>query len=142
MACKYQRAMDYANGIPDFNYHNGLKLTLVEDNYAEARVELTMNSMNPQGIAHGGLLFALCDFVGGWSVCGDSKRLVTQDGSFNFLRPVRGSFVRAEGRPVKVGRTIAVVDTLAYDEEDSLVARGTFTYFILSHEDPEKKSQQ
>lgn len=142
MACKYQKAMEYANAIPDFNDHNGMKLTCVEDGFAEARVELKMNSMNPQGIAHGGLLFSLCDFVGGWSVCGESKRLVTQDASFHFLRPARGSFVRAEGRPVKVGRTLAVVDSTAFDENGRMVAKGTFTYFILSHEDPEKKSQQ
>ncbi|MEG1190778.1 MAG: PaaI family thioesterase [Oscillospiraceae bacterium] len=127
-----QRMIDYVNEIPDFNMHNGIVLTEVRENYASCRAKLTGDSLNPQGIVHGGLLFAMCDFAGGYSVCSDSRPLVTQTSSFSFLRSCGdGEYLWAEGIPVKVGKRTAVVDSMVYDDKNTLLAKGTFTYFYV-----------
>ncbi|MEG0035099.1 MAG: PaaI family thioesterase [Oscillospiraceae bacterium] len=128
---KYQRMIDYMNTVDDFNAHNGIRLVEVRDDYASCRVDMDEHSLNPQGITHGGLLFAMCDFVAGYAVLSTDRPMVTQSSSFNFLRPGTGSYLFAEGLPVKVGAKTAVVDGLVYDDQHRLLAKGTFTYFFI-----------
>ena len=58
-----------------FIKHNNFKVEEVTNEYCKMSVELTENSVNPNGIAHGGLLFGLavcavaCGFYGLHSLC-------------------------------------------------------------------------
>ena len=130
MSSAYQPLMDYVNNLDDYNFCNAIKLTDIGKDYAECRVDLFSGSFNPQGFVHGGLLFAICDVATGYAVSGDERRCVTACSSFNFLHEVRAGqkFIRAEGRAVSVCEKTAVVEGLVYDENDRLVAKGTFNY--------------
>ena len=59
MSDEYRAMIDYVNDIKDYNFHNGIKLTEMSENYAECRVTLTKDSFNQQGYLHGGLLFSI-----------------------------------------------------------------------------------
>lgn len=130
MSCEYQRLIDYVNGVTDFNSHNDMKLTVLRENYAECRADLTKDSFNLQGFVHGGLLFAVCDVAAGYSITGDSRRCVTSGANFSFLREVHPDqkFIRAVGEPIRIGTRTAVVEGKVYDESDRLVAKGIFNY--------------
>lgn len=129
MSEKFQRMIDYMNGVVDFNFHNGIKLTEVREDYAECRVDLVPESFNAQGIVHGGLIFAICDVATGFALSGDDRPAVTGGASMNFLRPGLGTYLRAVGEPVKIGRRSAIVEGTVYDDQNRLIAKGTYTYF-------------
>lgn len=124
---RYERMVDYLNTVPDFNYHNGIKLLELRDSFASCKVELTADSMNPQGMAHGGIVFAICDVAAGYAAAFIDRPLVTQASSINFLRPAFGSYLIAKAEPIKVGKTVSVVEARAYDDQDRLVAIATVT---------------
>ncbi len=131
MESKYQSVIDYMSDIDCFNSYNHIKLTKLEDGYAEGRVELDCNSMNPNGKVHGGLLFAASDYIGGFVACTDKKACVTESGNISFLRPACGDYLVLKAAPVKIGSKVAVVDVCAYDDREKLVSKGTFTYFFM-----------
>lgn len=131
MESKYQGVIDYMSDIECFNSHNKIKLVKLEDGYAEGRVLLDCNSMNPNGKVHGGLLFAASDYIGGFVACTDKKACVTESGNISFLRPGGGDYLTIKASPVKIGAKVAVIDVSAYDDRERLVSKGTFTYFFM-----------
>ena len=126
---RYAQMIDYMNTVPDFNYHNGIKLLELCDDYASCKVELTSDVVNSQGIAHGGILFAICDVAAGFAAANVDRRCVTQAANIYFLRPAVGSYLVAKAEPIKVGKTVSVVESRAYDDQDRLIAEATFSVF-------------
>ena len=53
------------------------------------------------------------------------------ESSTNFLRPVREGYVEAASRPLKVGRTVIVVETAIVDAEGRAVARVVQSQAVL-----------
>src|SRR5215471_1697232 len=79
------------------------------------------------GLLHGGALMALADCAGG--VCaylnlpdGATGTATIQSGT-SFLRSVRDGYVDAISRPLRVGRSVIVVDTETVDSDGRSVAR-------------------
>ncbi len=127
---RYARMIEYMNTVPDFNFHNGIKLKELRDNYASCTVELTPEVINPQGLAHGGIVFSICDVAAGFAAASIDRRLVTQGATISYLRPaLLGSTLTAKAEPIKLGKTISVVEVRVTDEQDRLIAQGTFTVF-------------
>lgn len=126
---RYAQMIEYMNDVHDFNYHNGIKLTELRDDYASCRVELTPESVNSQGIAHGGLVFAICDVAAGFAAANVDRRCVTQAANIYFLRPAMGEYLVAKAEPIKVGKTLSVMDVKAYDDQERLVAEASYTIF-------------
>ena len=126
---RYSQMIDYMNSITDFNSNNGIKLTELADNYASCRVELTPEAMNAQGFAHGGIVFSICDVAAGYAAASIDRRLVTQAANISFLRPAVGSYLIAKAEPIKVGKSISVVEAKVFDDQERLVAHSTFTVF-------------
>lgn len=78
---------------------------------------------------HGGILMALADLAGHTAVAARLRHTVpTIDIRVDFLRLAMGPMLTAEATPVKIGRTIAVVDIRILDGRNSLacVARGSY----------------
>ena len=122
---QYPEVVEYMNEVPCFNSYNNIKLVRLEDGYAEGRVELSCNSMNPNGKVHGGLLFACSDYIGGFVACTDNKAAVTESGN------ACGDYLTVKAYPVKLGEKVAVVDVCVYDDRERLISKGTFTYFYM-----------
>ena len=126
---RYEKMVEYMNTVPDYNYHNGIKLIELADGFAKCKVDLVPEVMNSQGIAHGGIVFSILDVSAGYAAAFVDRRLVTQAANVNFLRPAVGEFLYATAEPIKVGKTIAVVESKAFDDQDRLIAYATFTVF-------------
>lgn len=126
---RYAQMIDYMNDVPDFNRHNGIHLIELRDDYAVCRVELTSDALNPQGMAHGAIIFAICDVAAGYAAAYVDRRCVTQAANIYFLRPACSGYLTAKAEPIKVGRTLSVVEAKAYDDEGRLIAEATFSVF-------------
>lgn len=127
-----ERLKQYMNEDIGFNRHNGIRFTVLEEGYCECEVELTEDSLNPQRVTHGSLLFALCDCVTGVAAASYDRGMLTQGANIHFLRPGTGSKLTAKSRLIKVGRTTAVFGADVFDEKGKLVCQGTFDVFYTS----------
>ena len=66
------------------------------------------------------------------SALGDEESFTTLELKINFLEPVWKARLRAEGRVVKRGKTIGMVECGLTDETGSLVARASSTCITLA----------
>jgi 1,4-dihydroxy-2-naphthoyl-CoA hydrolase len=86
------------------------------------------------GALHGGALMSLADNLGG--VCAylnlpAGAGTATISSSTNFLRGVREGDVTATARPLRVGRTVIVVQTELRDEAGRLVTQTTQAQAVI-----------
>lgn len=107
-----------------------IRVTHLEQDRARGVLEVRPESLNPHGFVHGGMLTALADTLGGVAASTRGGRCVTVNNTMSYLRPAVGSRIYGEVTPVRVGRTITVMDTSLTDEEGRLVAKGTFTFHL------------
>jgi acyl-CoA thioesterase len=119
------------NETPGFIKHNNFKVEEVTNEYCKMSVELTENSVNPNGIAHGGLLFGLADTTMGLLARTTGRNIVTINAQIDYLKPGKGSQITCIAEPLKVGKTIAVYRANIYNEEKTLVSTVTGTFFFL-----------
>ena len=126
-----QEKLDELNARCAYNRHNGIVITDISDGLCVVDGELGPQTMNPLGMAHGGFVYSRSDVAAGALVSQFAPKLVTLSANMSYLRPSQGTRLRAEGRLVKKGRTVSVVDTFVYDDQDRLTARGTFEIYIM-----------
>ncbi len=124
----------FMNEAPGFNVHNNLHFTVVEEGYCECEVDLTQNGRNPQGVAHGSLLFALCDGVTGMACATTGRSMLTQSATIHFLRPAVSGKLTAKSRVIKNGRTTALCVGEVFDEEGRLLVTSEFEIFYTTDE--------
>ena len=117
------------NRIKGFNQHNGIKILEYGEDWCVVEAELRDESMNPWEMAHGGLVYSLCDVATGVAAGGVNRKVVTLSSSMYFLRPSQGTKLRAEGRIVKKGKSVLLAEAVVYDDKNRPTARGSFEYF-------------
>lgn len=122
----------FMNEAAGFNHHNGIRCTVVEEGYCECECVLTQNSLNPQGVAHGSLLFALCDCVTGMAAATTGRSMLTQSAHIHYLRPGTAGVLRARSKLIKNGRTTALCQGEVFDEQGRLLVSATFEVFYTS----------
>lgn len=92
---------------------------------------------NPMGTIHGGILCDLADAAMGmaWgTTLGEGESYTTVELKINFLKPVRKTRLRAEGRIVKRGQSVGMTECDVFDESGTLVARASSTIVALRGE--------
>ncbi|HEV8643076.1 MAG TPA: PaaI family thioesterase [Methylomirabilota bacterium] len=112
----------------------GFTLTSVEPGRAVVELEATERHANPMGTLHGGVLCDVADAAMGIayaSTLGEAETFTTLELKINFLKPVWKAKLRAEGRVVKAGRTVGLVECDVRDDQGELVARATSTCLTL-----------
>ncbi len=122
----------FMNEAEGFNHLNGLRCTVVEEGYCEAEVEITKNSMNPQGVVHGSLLFALCDLVTGMATATTGRSMLTQAAHIHYLRPGTGKKLTAKSRMVHNGRQTALCIGEVFDGQGRLLVTSQFEVFYTT----------
>lgn len=63
--------------------------------------------------------------VPGGGVC------VTAGSTMEFLRPASGKKIFCVATPKKMGRTLSVIQVVLTNDQDVVVATGTFTFFMM-----------
>ncbi len=125
---------DFMNESGGFNRHNNIRFTVVREGYCECEVDMTEISRNPQGVAHGSLLFALCDCVTGVATASTGRGMLTQSASIHYLRPGVGGKLTARSRMVKNGKNTALCIGEVFDEDGRLLATSEFEVFYTADE--------
>ncbi len=114
----------------------GFVLTELTEGHAKG--ELPLNDMhdNPIGSVHGGVIFAICDTVGGAAATSYGRFVTTVSGNINYLRPAMKGCKKLIGESVevKVGKTMCVYDVIISDDEGREIAKATMTYYYLNQE--------
>jgi acyl-CoA thioesterase len=127
-----QRRFDLFNSYDDFNRHNGLRLVDVDDGVSTVEVTLRKEGLNPHGIAHGGLIFTLCDVATGVAARSGGRNTVSQDASIYFRRPgTRTEKLTAKGRVIKEGRTTGYTEAEVYTDDGTLIAKAGVTVHYI-----------
>lgn len=111
----------------------GINYLTLRDGKCTASLQVRQHLLNPLGIAHGGVTFALAD-----STCGGAAlsalgtpTLVTQDLQIRYHGPARMGEIVAAAEVVHLGkRTITVQCRVT--QEDVLIASVTGTFAILT----------
>ena len=115
----------------------GFTITAVEPGRAVVELEASERHANPMGTVHGGVLCDVADAAMGIayaSTLGEAETFTTLELKINFLKPVWKARLRAEGRVVKAGRTVGLVECDVRDDQGELVARATSTCLTLRGE--------
>ncbi len=101
-----------------------------EHGQVTATMPVTKEILNPQGVAHGGAVFALCDSAAGAQAAQSKHNLVTQEGSIHYFRPAMpDTMLTATASLRNGGKTVAVVMVEVTDDQGRHIADATFSMF-------------
>ena len=112
----------------------GWKMTSLTPGRAVMELDTDERLANPLGTLHGGVLCDLADAAMGIAWASELERdesFTTIELKINFMKPIWRSHLRAEGKVVKRGRTVGLVECDVFDEKGSLVARASSTCMTL-----------
>lgn len=109
----------------------GMDVETTEPGRSVATAEVTGELLNPHGVVHGAVLFALADTSMGAAVMSmldpSANVCASIDVSLRFLRPVTAGTLRAETTVLRRGARIVHLDSrILRDEELVATAVGTF----------------
>jgi uncharacterized protein (TIGR00369 family) len=112
----------------------GWTMTALAPGRATMELDVDARLANPMGTLHGGVLCDLADAAMGIAYASELERgetFTTLELKINFMKPVWRGRLRAEGRIVKRGRTVGLVECDVLDDKGSLVARASSTCMTL-----------
>lgn len=122
----------------------GFEVVEVEEGRGVIELEASERLHNPMGTLHGGILGDMADAAMGYtfvSTLADDELFTTVELKLNFLKPVFKSKLRADGRIIKKGGTIGLLECHIYDEKGSLVAHSTSTCMVLKGNANQKRER-
>lgn len=112
----------------------GIRLDSISNGLATMRLPFKANSLRPGGSISGPhmmLLADACMFAVVLSVIGEVKLAVTTNLNINFLRKPSPNDLVGEGRVIKMGKRLAVLEVTIIDSSTmKTVAHATGTYSI------------
>lgn len=127
---KFEEFFDTMKNKPGFINDMGMELVSVEECYAKGKINIAEKHLNPMGTVHGGLIFGLCDTVGGIAAMTTGSMVVTLNSSICYLNPAANTdYIEAEATVVRDGKTTAIYDVMVRTAEGVDVAKTTITYF-------------
>ena len=115
----------------------GFAMTDVEPGRAVFEMDVGSQHSSPLGTVHGGIVCDLVDAAMGCShasLLDEGETFTTLELKINFMKPVWQGHLVAEGKVIKAGRTIGLVEGRVTDESGSLVAYATATCMTLRGE--------
>jgi 1,4-dihydroxy-2-naphthoyl-CoA hydrolase len=113
----------------------GIELTAGTPEEVAGRLAWRGDLCTTGGLLHGGALMALADSLGG--VCAflnlpPAASTATISSTTNFLRALREGHAIASSRPLRVGRSVIVVETEVCDEAGRLLSHTTQSQAVIN----------
>ncbi len=113
----------------------GMDIQDVAPGHAIARLEVTDDLLNPNGVVHGGVLFTMAD-----TAMGKATLTTLEEGQWcasieiqmRFLRPVHSGGLEADTTVTRRGRKVVHLESRILDTDGTLVATGAGTYAVIS----------
>ena len=122
----------YQNADPVFK-SLGAKIILLEPGRAVIEIPYKEDITRRGNVLHGGIIMTAIDIAGGLATLtvNDGIDQVTQELKINFLEPMYKGPFRVEGKVVRKGSTIVVVQIEFRDADGKLGAIALGSWFIL-----------
>lgn len=131
----YANAMkEIANRGPFFELLS-IEITELDFGYCKAEVVLAEKLDNPFGNPHGGVFASLIDAATFWATYSEipeNKGITTIDLQMDNLGTTKVGKLIAEGKTIKIGRTICLAEASVYDEQGKILAHGKSKMLVLS----------
>ncbi len=112
----------------------GMEMSGDEPGLGIASVDLAEQHLNPYGVVHGAVLFAMVDTAMGkatMSVVDDGRYCASVEVSLRFIRPVSEGEVTATATVLRRGRNLVHLDARVHGSDDRLVATADGTFALL-----------
>ena len=126
------------NQLPPAAKLVGWRWTHVEEGRAVCEMEATAQHSNLMGYLHGGFLCTIADAAMGVafaSTLEQGQAHTTIELKINYLRPVWRGMLTAEGKLVKRGKKVGMMECRIHDAEGNLVGMSTGTFMALRGQD-------
>jgi uncharacterized protein (TIGR00369 family) len=97
-------------------------------------VELAKKHLQPFGKVHGGAIASVVDAAAFWAVFPQVEKgmgLTTVEMKLNYLAPAEKGKLVAQGRSIKMGKSLALGETYVRNGGGVLVAHGTATMMVV-----------
>ncbi len=97
-------------------------------------VKLEEKHLQPFGFVHGGAIASVMDAAAFWAVFPQVEKgigLTTVEIKVNYLAPIQKGKLVAQGRCIKIGKTLALGEAYIKNQEGALIAHGTATMMIV-----------
>jgi uncharacterized protein (TIGR00369 family) len=125
----------------------GFRMTEAREGVVVMELNVEERHTSPPGSAHGGILVDVADAAMGCAygtlLDEETATWTTVELKVNYLRPAwPGTHVRAEGRVVHAGRTLALTECDVTNEEGKLLARASSTVMRLDVAGTDKSRSQ
>ena len=129
----FAEQMERVNTRNPFLVHNGIRITALSSEMAEAEAGLEEFSMNMMGTPHAGLMFLLGECTCGTLLRSDGSKQVLTDSSFRFLRAAgKTDRITAKAVIIKRGRSLSVCRAEIFDPQSGkLLAEGEYQFAAL-----------
>lgn len=123
------------NRMKNNNFRNllGIEIKNIQEGYAELTLPIDDKLLQSANMVHGGVFSVLIDSVIGTairSVLDEDTISVTAEMNINYFRPATKGMLRATGKVLNAGRTLAVGIGDIFDENGKLLATGRATYVV------------
>jgi acyl-CoA thioesterase len=121
----------------DFALKRFLRMEIegTERGRARARVTIEDRHLNPNGVVHGAVLFAMVDTAMGkamMSVLPEGQFCASVDIQLQFIRPVSQGGLVADAVVLKQGRGVAHLDARVNDTAQRLIAIAAGTFAVIA----------
>lgn len=109
-----------------------MEILEVSEGFVKAKLSFRKELANVYGDFHGGALYAAADTLCGIAASTYGYYVTTVDGSIQYLKAGRNTeYVVCEGKVIKPGKNISVVQFQVTDDKEMLLNTGTFTFYNL-----------
>ena len=115
-----------------FMQWNGIVVEALDVDHCICSMELRPEQTNPNGYAHGGVLFTIADVTASALARADGRNYSTLDSDVHFLRNVKKGRITGEASIIRRGTTSVVVETVIRAEDGKDLVRVTVTMFCIS----------
>lgn len=115
--------------------HLGMTISSSERGRGRAELAVTSDLLNPNGVVHGAVLFAMVDTAMGaatMSILDDSQVCASIEVHLRFLRAAADGSLVADVSALKAGRRVVQLEGRIVDDADNLIATATGSFAVLA----------
>jgi uncharacterized protein (TIGR00369 family) len=132
---KYEAALQCRTNETGATALLGLSLMSLEKGHVVFSMRVKPRHKQLHGVVHGGVLATVADTVAAiaaYTTVPKGTNIATVELKINFLEPVPGGKIRAEGRVLRTGRNFVVTECEIYLEDGTLAAKALLTFGAAS----------
>jgi uncharacterized protein (TIGR00369 family) len=134
-----KRLIRVINNAPYFQLLS-MKILEIGIGFSVTEINLMDKHLNPFGGAHGGVFSSIIDSAASWAlfygVEDENAGLASVNLNLNYLSPIKEGKLIAEGRQIKLGKTLGYALCKVSDTAGKLLAHGTLTCMIIPGKAP------